>query len=295
MMKSIIVSLGLVFAISVCVAQDSKKILKEAMDLAKEQKYQESMPLFDQAIAISPGDYYAHYNRGLAKLKLNYAEDALKDFDATLMLSAKYKKTFAPRAEAKRLLTDYQGAIEDYNEAIKNEPTVADYYFNRGSVYQLLSFADSACKDFAKASSMGKKEAKKKSEKCKETKYDGLPIHPVLKLTEKTSDETYGYSEKNPVKVGCGYDGGPANEEDYIKMLRDAKGWPVYFQRLGTCCTFNSVNGFDGKATLDKYRIVYQNQKEKLKDKESIIYFNMYDYEEPKIITGFTAVQPQKK
>ena len=35
--------------------------------------------------------------------------------------------------------------------------------------------------------------------------------------------------------------------------------------------------------------------KEKIKDKESIIYFPMYDYEEPKILNGFsTVIYPQK-
>ena len=291
-MKKIIVVFISVFWLMQGYAQDPKKLLKDAMELVKQGKYQESMPLFNQSIDIAPGDYYARYNRGLTELKMNYYMDALKDFDATLMLSAKYKKVYAARAETKRRLTDYEGALGDYTEAIKNEPSNADLYFERGNVNQLLYKKDSACKDFAKAVQLGKKDAKKKLDKCREEKYDGLPIHPILKLTKAADDETYGYSEKNPIRIGCGFDGGPANEEDYIKLLLDAKGWPIYFQRLGSCCTYDSPNGFDGKGVLDKYRIVYQPQKDKLKDKETIIYFTLYDYDEPKIIKGFTAVTP---
>ena len=294
-MKKYIFSVLCLFYFSAGFAQDPKALLKDAMELAKQEKYQESMPLFNQSIDLAPGDYYSHFNRGLAKLKLNYCEDALKDFDAALMLSAKYKKTYAPRAEAKQHLTDYQGAVLDYTEAIKNEPANGVLYFSRGNVQQLLGHTDSACQDFAKANQLGKKEAKKKLDKCRETTYDGLKITPILRLTASSDDNTYGFSAENPIKAGCGYDGGPANEEAYIKLLRDAKGWPVYFQRLGTCCPFSSANGFDGKGVLDKYRIVYQPEKGKLKDKESIIYFSMYDYEQPKILNGFTTVAEPKK
>ena len=274
----------------VCInAQDPKKLLKEAMDLAKEQKYQESMPLFNQAIDISPGDYYAHFNRGVVKLKMDYCEDAIKDFNQALMLSPKYKKVYLIRAEAKMHCTDYDGAIADYTLAIKEDPTTnAQAYFERGNVNQLLNKTDSACSDFAKAAQLNNKEAKKKLDKCRETTLSGLTIHPILKLTIPAEDDKYGFTSDNPIKTGTGYDGGPANMEAYIKLLRDVKGLPIYFQRLGPCCQYASPNGFDGKGVLEKYRIVYQTAKGK--DKESIIYFTLYDYEEPKILFGFTSV-----
>lgn len=294
-MKKMNSTVLLLIFVSLSMAQDAKKILKDAMDLAKQGKYQESIPLFNKSIEINPADYYAHYNRGLAKLKMNYCEDALKDFNSTLMLSAKYKKTYAPRAAAKKGLTDYEGAVADYTEAITNEPKNGELYFSRGNVNQLLGNKDSACADFAKALKLGRKDENKKLEKCKDDKYDGVKITPVFRLTKNAEDHKYGFSEKNPIKVGTGYDGGPSNEEDYINLLRDVKGWPIYFQRLGTCCVYDSPNGFNGKATLDKYRIVYQVDKDKMKDKESIIYFTMFDYEEPKILNGFsTVVYPQK-
>ncbi len=286
---------GCVLLVSVGFPQDAKKLLKDAMELAKKEKYQEAMPLFDHAIEISPGDYYAHYNRGLAKLKLNYCEDALKDFDATLMLSAKYKKVYFARALAKRGLTDYEGAMADFDEAVRNEPTNAEIFWERGNLNQVLYKKDSACKDFEKAIQLGKKDLKKKLDKCRDEKYDGLPIHAILRLTKDAEDDTYGFTSKNPIRTGTGFDGGPGNEEDYIRLLRDAKGWPVYFQRLGSCCTYDSPNGWDGKGVLDKYRIVYEPEKGKLKDKEAILYFTLYDFDEPKIIKGFTTVTVPKK
>lgn len=110
-------------------------------------------------------------------------------------------------------------------------------------------------------------------------------IH-VIKLSKTADNDKYGLTPEQPIKVGKGPDGGPGNQRAYLEQLRDAKGKSVTYKRLGSCCPYPSKNGFLGSAMVDKYEVVYQN--EKGKKKEIVIYISFYDYEEPMAVFGFT-------
>ena len=98
--------------------------------------------------------------------------------------------------------------------------------------------------------------------------------------TEIAEDPTYGYTEENPVKVG----GGPPNKPIYLKSLRGPKGQKIKFKRLGSCCHFETPNGFiDNMGLLDRYEVTYRGLK-----KPVILYLNGYDHDEPRAPVGFT-------
>ncbi|OYQ32155.1 hypothetical protein CHU92_14745 [Flavobacterium cyanobacteriorum] len=84
----------------------------------------------------------------------------------------------------------------------------------------------------------------------------------------------YGYSEKNPVKVG-GVANGPENERKYLDRLTGPNGETVTYIRLGSCCAFESKNGIMGMGMLDRYEITIEGKGEK-----KILYLNMYDKDE---------------
>jgi hypothetical protein len=84
-------------------------------------------------------------------------------------------------------------------------------------------------------------------------------------------DETYGYSEKNAIKVG-GFDQGPKNERDYLNSLTGPNGEPVTFERKGSCCQFKTANSPYGMGMLDMYRVSYRGKKDTV-----LLYINMYD------------------
>lgn len=82
------------------------------------------------------------------------------------------------------------------------------------------------------------------------------PIDPKVKapagvnLKLLSEDATYGYSDKNPIKVGSKDEfGGPEAERAYLELLLDAKGKPVEFKRL-----FSGGKSPDGKP-LDCYEV----------------------------------------
>ncbi|MBF0231401.1 MAG: hypothetical protein HQK63_17715 [Desulfamplus sp.] len=83
-----------------------------------------------------------------------------------------------------------------------------------------------------------------------------------------SEDPTYGYSEKNPIRVG-GRDEyeGPKAERAYLDSLVDSTGKSVKYQRLGS----RLVNGED--KPLDHYEITLSN-----KDKFEL-WIDMYKFD----------------
>jgi hypothetical protein len=151
----------------------------------------------------------------------------------------------------------------------------------------LLDKKDLACLDFKKSLDLGFTKAQKKVDKCNDS--TSFETHSIIRLTEQSTDKTYGFTPKNPIKTGTGPNGGPANQRAYLDLLRDAQGNPIKYKRLGSCCSYKSENGLFGMAMLDRYEITYKN--EKGKKKKVVIYLSFYDFETPKILVGFKTIE----
>lgn len=113
-------------------------------------------------------------------------------------------------------------------------------------------------------------------------------IHTITRLNSISDDLTYGTTGENPVKVGTGPNGGPANQRAYLNLLRDSKGNPIQYERTGTCCMYSSPNGLMGFALVDVYLVRYRDAKGR--KKKMNLYLSFYDYEDPKVIYGFKTI-----
>jgi hypothetical protein len=104
-----------------------------------------------------------------------------------------------------------------------------------------------------------------------------------ITVKEISSDPTYGYSDKNPIKVGGAKDSeGPLNERRYLDLLAGPNGEKISYTRQGSCCGFETKNSVMG-GLLDIYEVKWSGQ-----DKPAKLYINMYDYESLKAPVGFT-------
>lgn len=112
-------------------------------------------------------------------------------------------------------------------------------------------------------------------------------VYEIRSLTKMATSENYGLTGENPVKVGKGPAGGPANQRAFLDLLRDEQGNPLKYEREGSCCQYKSDNAPFGFALVDRYRVKYKDRKGK--KKETIIYISFYDYEEPMIPQGFSS------
>ena len=85
----------------------------------------------------------------------NLYQEAVSDANEALRLqlkSAKFQSaTYHTRGAAKASLSDYNGAIEDFNESIQLNPKKALYYRDRGLAKEALRQHEAARTDFAKA------------------------------------------------------------------------------------------------------------------------------------------------
>jgi len=106
---------------------------------------------------------------------------------------------------------------------------------------------------------------------------------PPVTISGVAEDDTYGYKESNPIKVGGAFDGGPARERAYLELLRGPNGESIRYERDGSCCGFETPNGIMGGGMLDIYSVWIGDKAEPVK-----LYINMYDYEQPKAPKGFT-------
>ena len=96
-----------------------------------------------------------------------------------------------------------------------------------------------------------------------------------------TTDDTYGYTEKNPIKVGGG-ENGPLNERKYLNSLTGPNGEKVSYERGGSCCAFSTRNSPFGGGLLDIYSVTYEGKRDTV-----TLYLNMYDKAKLKAPVGF--------
>ena len=277
--------------LSAVYSQTAREFYLDGLDKTKAGMLKEAIILFGKSIELQPEDYYAWYNRGISRSKLGFYEEAIVDFNQVIKLAPEYKMAYLNRGTAKKRVTDYEGALSDYSYALKLDPGYSDAYYNRGLVYEMLRKVDLACPDFIKARELGLEMAQRKVDRCNDTSTSAT--YPILRLTKKAENNKYGFTSDDPIKVGTGPDGGPANQRAYLNLLRDKQGRPVNYNRKGSCCDYKSENGFFGLAKLDIYEINYLD--ENGAEQKNTVYISFYDYEEPLILFGFNTVGEKKK
>lgn len=96
-----------------------------------------------------------------------------------------------------------------------------------------------------------------------------------------STDKTYGYTEKNPIKVG-GVGNGPINERNYLNSLTGPNGEKVTYERRGSCCAFTTKKSPFGGGLLDIYAVTYEGKNDTIS-----LYLNMYDKANLKAPIGF--------
>jgi hypothetical protein len=101
---------------------------------------------------------------------------------------------------------------------------------------------------------------------------------PPLAEPVRAEEDSYGLVPENPVRVG----GGPAGEREYLGALRSPRGEPVVSRRLGSCCEFETPNGFNGMGLLDIYEVTYDGL-----DAPVRLYLDMYDEAAVRAPSGF--------
>jgi tetratricopeptide (TPR) repeat protein len=125
---------------------------------------------FDEAIRQDPQDAIAYYNRGVAYNRIaqgvtgsgmvragsniSQYQSAIQDFDQAIRLNPQADAYFN-RGFAYRNLGQFERAIEEFDEALRLNPQHAEAYYNRGAGYGSIGKSIEAERDFAKAKDLG--------------------------------------------------------------------------------------------------------------------------------------------
>lgn len=123
--------------------------------LAVQEKYQEAIVEFDEAIRINPKGASVFRNRGIAYEALGEHQRALQDFDEAIRLDTKLALAFVGRGNAYAGLRQHERALQEYGQAISLDPTISTSYYGRAIVYARLGQDAKAQKDAAKAVELG--------------------------------------------------------------------------------------------------------------------------------------------
>lgn len=111
----------------------------------------------------------------------------------------------------------------------------------------------------------------------------------VAKLGKTATDPAYGYSQKEPVRVGGGFGEGGHNVYRFLNALLGPAGQEVRYTRVGTCCAFKTPNAIiGGEGVLEIYEITYEGGEAKR------LYFDWYDTGERLVPEGLTARRPER-
>jgi tetratricopeptide (TPR) repeat protein len=113
----------------------------------------ESIRCFSEAIILTP-NYEAYFNRGIARRVIGDLDGAIQDYNLAIRLNPNEAQTYNNRGNARRDKGDLDGAISDYNKALLLKPDAARVFINRGIVRRIQENLVAALADFTKAISL---------------------------------------------------------------------------------------------------------------------------------------------
>jgi len=97
----------------------------------------------------------AHYERGVLAYGQDDYDGAIADFDKAIRLKPNYAEAYVSRGLVYHYTSDYERAIADLDQAITFNPQEAEAYFLRGKWYAEIDEREKAMADLEKAVELG--------------------------------------------------------------------------------------------------------------------------------------------
>ncbi|MFM6753217.1 MAG: tetratricopeptide repeat-containing serine protease family protein, partial [Dolichospermum sp.] len=114
--------------------------------LSNLKKYKEAAAAINKAIELSPRAAF-YNNRGNVRSELGDKQGAIDDFNQAIKINPNYANAYYNRGIVRNELGDKQGAISDFNQVIKINPNYAYAYYNRGIVRKEVGEKHGAIED----------------------------------------------------------------------------------------------------------------------------------------------------
>lgn len=111
--------------------------------LLRDERYEEALETFDQALVLSPDDPDIWYKRGDVLDQLYRVEEALVAYDRALALNPKDESVWFSKGLDLDYLERYDEALAAFDRALALDPNDPDYWAAKGSTFDnLLRYHD---------------------------------------------------------------------------------------------------------------------------------------------------------
>ena len=141
-------------------AQDVESLVKQGKRANYQDKPDEAIELFNQAIEIDPKFSDAYSGRAFAYYIKGNNDQAIADYTKVIELDPSNADVYISRGSSYNDIEKFDLALGDFNKAIELEPENARAYNNRGWAKKGLGDKNGACKDWKKSKKLGNAEAK---------------------------------------------------------------------------------------------------------------------------------------
>jgi tetratricopeptide (TPR) repeat protein len=124
---------------------DNNKIAKYSSDNIKKSL------ILAKKLSSPDQDAKYYFDLGWEKLRMSDYQEAFNCFDRAIQIDSLYADAYSKRADMKKILGDYQGAIDDFTQAIILDPEKSHFhYFSRGIVKKEIRDYQDAINDFTR-------------------------------------------------------------------------------------------------------------------------------------------------
>ncbi|MDB9472377.1 tetratricopeptide repeat-containing serine protease family protein, partial [Dolichospermum circinale] len=114
------------------------------------KRYREAAAAINKAIELSPRAVF-YVGRGGVRYELGDKQGAIDDFNLAIKINPNFAEAYVGRGGVRYESGDKQGAIDDFNQAIKINPNYANAYLNRGLLRNELGDKPGAIDDYTQA------------------------------------------------------------------------------------------------------------------------------------------------
>ena len=136
--------------------QTAEDWFNKGIVLYNQDKYDEAIKAFDEAIKLDPKYAYAWNGKGIALADQGKYDEAIEAYDEAIKLDPKDARTWYNKGiTLGKDLGRYDEAIKAFDEAIKLDPKLAMAWNNKGTALKLLGRTTEANVAFTKAKELG--------------------------------------------------------------------------------------------------------------------------------------------
>src|SRR5437870_6710669 len=165
-------------------SNEANKLAREGAEAAKNQDWDKAVELLRKATAMDhkyADELSAVYQRrGYADASEQKYQDAITEYGDALKLTPQDVRIYEQRAAVEMKIQDYDKALADYSEVIKLKPNEARYYNYRAYIYELRNDLKNSMADTEKVLKIdpNNQDAKARKQRIEQKIAENTPLTP---------------------------------------------------------------------------------------------------------------------